>query len=184
MKIDMIGIDNGYVKVISFYATGRFGKTRSHRLWKCICRCGKEIILTTNQIRVCIPRGCCYKQERPGNKFKHECNTSHGFARKYNKHPLYIIWQGIKARCYNEKNKAFKYYGGKNIKVCSEWLIFKNFYEWSILNSWKKGLVFDRLDSNGNYEPSNCQLITASENSKKLFNKNNNTAPYGEAAGS
>lgn len=171
---DMTGIDNGYVKVIEFYKKGRFGKTRSHRLWKCICRCGKEMILSTNQIIVCIPKGCCYKQQRPGNKYKHDMHVTHGFARIKNKHPLYVTWLGIKARCNNPKNKAYKYYGAKGIKVAEEWLEFKNFYEWAISNNWKKGLVFDRIDSVKDYSPQNCQLITQSENSLKLFKKNEN----------
>lgn len=73
-------------------------------------------------------------------------------------------------RCYSipETRPEYAYYRGKGIAVCEEWINnIKSFYSWCIENGWENGLVIDRINSNGNYEPSNCQFITASENSKR-----------------
>jgi hypothetical protein len=81
------------------------------------------------------------------------------------------VWQGMKSRCYNPKHSNSKYYLGKDVVVCEEWKSFRPFYEWAKANGYSKGLQIDRIDVNGNYEPSNCHWITARENSN---NKTNN----------
>lgn len=88
----------------------------------------------------------------------------------------YATWEGIIQRCTNPKNRNFKYYGERGIKVCDRWLKFENFLEDMDLRLNK--LELDRIDNNGNYEPSNCRWTTRSENLKnrrshnlKLLNK-------------
>ena len=67
-------------------------------------------------------------------------------------------------RCYNPRTDSYKYYGGRGITICNEWLLdFMNFYNWAIDNNYKEGLSIDRIDSDGNYEPSNCRWVTAKE---------------------
>lgn len=76
----------------------------------------------------------------------------------------------MKHRCYakNLDPSTAKHYRDKGIRVCSEWLNDPNeFVKWSLENGYKVGLTIDRIDPEGNYEPSNCQWITLSENSKK-----------------
>lgn len=83
------------------------------------------------------------------------------------KEKLKCIFDSMKARCRNEKNKAYKYYGGRGIEVCEEWLSgFKHFYKWSMENGYKTGLSIERKDTNGNYCPGNCEWIPLSEQTK------------------
>ena len=87
-----------------------------------------------------------------------------------NRTKIYNVYANIKYRCYNHNHHEFHNYGGKGIIMCNEWLGengFFNFYEWSINNGYKEGLTIDRLDSDKNYEPDNCQWITRSENTIK-----------------
>ena len=134
------------------------------------------MILSTSQIIVQIPKGCCFEQKRPGNKLKHEFHTVHGYA---NKHPLYTKWLAIKARCYNTKHAAYPWYGAKGIQMATEWKDnFVSFFNWAINNGWKKGLTIDRIDPLLNYCAENCQFITLSDNSKRR-NKNTQQAQDG-----
>lgn len=87
-----------------------------------------------------------------------------------NRTKIYSVYANIKYRCYNSNHHEFHNYGGKGIIVCDEWLGengFANFYEWALNNGYEEGLTIDRLNSDGNYEPNNCQWITRSENTAK-----------------
>lgn len=78
---------------------------------------------------------------------------------------LYDIWCGMRQRCYNPKNKRYKYYGAKGIKVDPPWDEFEPFYYWAINNGYAENLTIDRKNSNKNYNPENCRWITVGENS-------------------
>lgn len=77
------------------------------------------------------------------------------------KHPLNIVWCGMKERCNNPNSDNYKWYGGRGIRVCEEWNNnFYSFYTWAINNGWKKGLELDRQDNMKDYCPENCKWIT------------------------
>lgn len=93
-------------------------------------------------------------------------NVKHGM----NRTKIYSTYANMKYRCYNPNAHEFYNYGGKGVTVCDEWLGengFENFYSWALKNGYKEGLSIDRIDENGNYEPSNCQWLTVSENTTK-----------------
>lgn len=83
------------------------------------------------------------------------------------------IWNGMKNRCSNPNNPGYKWYGGRGIYVCKEWLSdFKGFYTWSISSGYKPGLTIDRIDNDGPYSPDNCQWLTRASNASKTRNHN------------
>lgn len=80
------------------------------------------------------------------------------------KEKLYEIYTSIIRRCHNQNQKSFKYYGGRGIKICDEWFNnYQSFKKWALENGYVEGLTIDRIDVNGNYEPSNCRWITKKE---------------------
>lgn len=77
------------------------------------------------------------------------------------KHPLNIIWCGMKERCNNPNSENYNWYGGRGIHVCEEWNNnFYSFYTWAINNGWEKGLELDRINNMKDYCPENCKWVT------------------------
>lgn len=92
---------------------------------------------------------------------------------------IYGVWRAMKKRCYRENDKEYKSYGGRGIKVCDNWKnSFLNFYNWSIENGYteetmlnnRNRLTLDRINNDGNYEPSNCRWVTRDEQDKNRAN--------------
>lgn len=124
-------------------------------LWKCICDCGNYAYVDTHSLTNGRTKSCgCIQLEKV---------TKHG-----NKNTrIWRIWQYMKGRCKYKYIDSYKHYGGRGIKVCEEWdKSFESFYKWSMEHGYTDKLSIDRIDVNGNYEPSNCRWATSKEQSR------------------
>lgn len=108
------------------------------------------------------------RKKGDGLKQKKCCGGKSAIAPKGS--DLHNRYVGMIQRCM-AKDMGNKYYGGRGVKVCKEWLNFDNFARWALENGFKKNMQIDRIDVNGDYCPENCRFVTASENAR---NKRNN----------
>ena len=128
--------------------------------WLCKCDCGNYATVRGADLKTGHTSSCGCKKHEPSHVVHYKQGTR-----------IYNIWKSMKNRCYNKNERNFKNYGGRNINVCNEWKNnFQSFYDWSIQHGYSDNLTIDRIDVNGNYEPSNCRWITMSEQS---INKTN-----------
>ena len=131
--------------------------------WNCKCDCGNLRKVTRCALISGTTKSCgCLKGER-GKAFL----TTHGM----NNTRLYHIHENMKQRCLNPNTPKFKDYGGRGVKVCEEWNTFELFKEWAYSNGYKEELELDRVNNDGNYEPSNCRWATRKQQTR---NKRNN----------
>ena len=83
---------------------------------------------------------------------------------------IYHIWNSMIGRCYRESYPNYKNYGAKGIVVCEAWKTFEVFCEWAMSNGYEDHLTIDRIDPDGNYEPSNCRWATMKEQQNNKCN--------------
>lgn len=130
--------------------------------WICRCDCGNVKELPANKFFAYQSCGCLEKE----NRYMIAGRTrTHGKTET----KLYAIYCGMKSRCSNPHYKHYDKYGGRGIKVCDEWKeSFEAFEKWAYDNGYVEGLngktqSIDRINLDGDYEPSNCRWSTQTE---------------------
>ena len=134
----------------------RFSHIKPPRIqyWWCRCDCGTERAVLSQSLREAVTKSCgCEK----GGAIA-AARTTHGGS----DHPLYSVWQAMKARCMRKSQFRYKDYGGRGISIAPEWMTFERFRQ-DVEPTWLPGLTLDRKDVNGDYGPGNFRWATMIE---------------------
>jgi hypothetical protein len=154
-KLDLTGCRFGRLLVLGKAENGR-------SWWNCKCDCGRFVAVVTHRL---LNQKSCGCLEAENKERLTDYTRTHGMTET----KLYHTWCGMKERCYNPNYKYFDRYGGRGILVCDEWKnSFENFRDWAFSVGYEespdtKWQSIDRINFDGNYEPSNCRWITHKE---------------------
>lgn len=155
--IDLTGMKFGRLTVVERV------QSKGNTKWKCACECNNETFVYSDHLKRGKVVSCgCKRNERKVEVRKQEI-------------PEYNSWRAMLDRCNNSNNDKYNHYGGRGITVCEEWRSFDRFY----LDMGKKPsktYTIDRIDTEGNYEPSNCKWSTVNEQVRNRRILRNNTS--------
>lgn len=154
VKINEVSIGSSYyrLKVERLYRAklGKFMRLMA----ECSCSCGGSWSGLVEKLGIGVKScGCLHR----------DSISTHGLSSSDKR--LYFIWVDMIRRCTNPRRGAYKNYGGRGIRVCSEWMDAKIFGEWAEASGYKSDLTLDRIDVNGDYNPNNCRWIPLGEQS-------------------
>lgn len=154
IKTPPLTVGQRFGRVVILKFTGR-DKYKALR-WDCKCDCGKLFNTRAYALARGLTKSCGCGWVENGRRVG--LLKTHGMTNT----PEYRSWQKMRDRCYNENGNAFELYGGRGIKVCDRWKdSFENFLE--DMGPRPIGHTLDRIDNDGNYEPSNCKWATPKE---------------------
>jgi hypothetical protein len=124
-----------------------------HLYWKCLCICGNESFVSSSNLKRSEVKSCgCLRHELHIARV-----TTHNQSGLTTKTKEYRSWADMKTRCYNTKSESYKNYGGRGITVCDRWLNSFEYFLSDVGVAPSRKHTMDRINVNGNYEPSNCR---------------------------
>lgn len=145
----------------SLTAAWPVGRQNKSIVWLCFCNCGKTRFVKANNLKGGLTSSCGCAKNKP---------RIHGHASGGEPSPTYKTWGHMKQRCLNPKTIQYGDYGGRGITICDRWVhSFENFLVDMGLKPDGKSL--DRINVQGNYEPSNCQWASISDQQKNKRKK-------------
>lgn len=161
---DITGKRYGRILILSRAGNGGSIKKPTVR-WNCKCDCGAEKVIEGHSLKNGRTKSCgCLNNEKRNNNLVHK--THDGSQTR-----IYKIYAHMKARCLNKKNPKYKVYGGRGIRICKEWMNdFAAFRAWAMESGYSDTLTIERINNDGNYEPSNCRWATMYEQSQNKQN--------------